>query len=134
MNTMQSIAGAAVLGLAAFFAPSASAADFGVSVGVGTPPAPVYVDGGYYESVWVEPVYRSEIYYGTPRTVIVTPGYYSRVYRPYARTYVGPTYVSPSFGFGFNFSDRDRHHHHHHYNDRDRGHHDGRRDKPGRYR
>lgn len=131
MNKMHAFAGAAVLGLAAFFAPSASAADFGVSVGVGTPPAPVYVDGGYYESVWVEPVYRSEIYYGTPRTVIVTPGYYNRVYRPYGYT----RSYGPSFGFGFNFGDRDHHHHYNgRYNDRDRGHHDGYRDKPGRYR
>lgn len=130
MNTMKTLAASAILGVAAFFAPSASAADVGVSVGVGVPvaPAPVYVDGGYYESVWIEPIYRTEYYGGYPRTVIVTPGYYNRVYRPYARTYVAPTYVSPSFGFGFNFSNRD-HHHHSYY-----GHHDGYRDKPGRYR
>lgn len=126
MNTMKTIAASAILGVAAFFAPSASAADVGVSVGVGIPvaPEPVYVDGGYHDNVWVEPVYRTEYYYGAPRTVIVTQGYYNRVYRPYARTYVAPT-----FGFGFNFGSD-----HHHRYDRDRGHHDGFRDKPGRYR
>jgi len=129
MNTIKTIAASAVLGVAAFFAPSASAADVGVSVGVGVPvaPAPVYVDGGYYDNVWVEPVYRTEYYSGYPRTVIVTQGYYSRVYRPYARTYVAPAYVAPTIGFGFNFSNHDHHDNHH-------GHHDGHRDKPGRYR
>lgn len=142
MKSLQAIAASAILGVSAVFAPGASAADVGVSLGVSAPytldnqpvyvtqpvyvsepiytsqpiysTQPVYSDG--YESVWVEPVYRDN--------VIITQGYYNR--RPYAR------YHRPSMGFGFgfnfgNFSNSGR-------NDRNHGHHDGRRDKPGRYR
>jgi len=85
MKIMQSLAIAAVLGTAALTAPSASAADFGLSVNVGNG----YSDG-YYDSVWVPPVYRTEYYYGQPRLVIVVPGYYNRVLRPhYHNQYYG---------------------------------------------
>lgn len=142
MKSLQAIAASAILGVAAVFAPSASAADVGVSLGVSAPYTlgnePVYTSQPVYSSdtvytsqpvysttskgVWVEPVYRTEVYYGTPRTVIVTPGYYNR--RHYSR--------SPSFGIGFGFNFRDFSNSG--YNDRHHGHHDGRRDKPGRYR
>jgi len=147
MKPLQAIAASAILGVAAVFAPSASAADVGVSLGVSAPYTlgnePVYTSQPVYssetvytsqpvystssEGVWVEPVYRTEYYYGTPRTVIVTPGYYNRGYRGYSRPSVG-------IGFGFNFGDRDHHNYNGRYNDRNRGHHDGYRDKPGRYR
>jgi len=96
MRIVQSLAIAAVLGTAALAAPSAQASDFGVSVNVGNS----YYGDGYYESVWVPPVYRTEYYYGQPRLVIVVPGYYSRVYRPryshygHNHSYYGNNYYS----------------------------------------
>jgi hypothetical protein len=126
MRTLKTLALGGMLAAATFFAPSASAADVGVSIGIGTPPAPIIVDGGYYDHVWVEPVYRTEVYYGSPRRVIVTPGYYRKVYH-------SGVYVAPRSGFYFGGSWGHHHHHHHYRVDRDR---DGyyRRDKPGRHR
>lgn len=138
MRIVQSLAIAAVLGVAAFAAPSASAADFGVSVNVGDG----YYGNGYYESVWVQPVYRTEYYYGQPRQIIVVPGYYTRVWRPSYRSYgsyyggnygnyYGNNYYSNRGGSYYNRGhDHHRHDHHRRGNDRDhRGHDHNRNDR-----
>jgi len=137
MRIVQSLAIAAVLGVAAFAAPSASAADFGVSVNLG--------NGSYYgdyDSVWVPPVYRTEYYYGQPRYIIVVPGYYRRVYRPHYHHYHnhGSYYGNNSYyNRGSSYYNRGNDHRGHDHSRRDnnrdhRGHDHNRNDRNDRRR
>lgn len=136
MRIVQSLAIAAVLGVGAFAAPSANAADFGVSVNVGNG----YYSDGYYESVWVPPVYRTEYYYGQPRQIIVVPGYYNRVWRHrnhYHSSYYGGNnnYYNRGGSYYNRGNDHRGHDHGRRDNDRDhRGHDHNRNDRNDRRR
>jgi hypothetical protein len=107
MKTLHTLLFGSILGATMLFAPQASAADVGISVGIGPRPEPVIVDGGYYDYTWVEPVYRTDYINGSPHVVIVTRGYYRPIY------HVG-RYYAPRGGIYFNGSFGGHSHHYHH--------------------